>query len=68
MVDPKILVNTYERNCNYLHREVDGLTHEDSLLQIPSGRQLPELDRQWAHRLVALPGDERARHRANLDG
>lgn len=37
MVDPKVLINTYERNYAYLHREVDGLTHEDSLLQIPSG-------------------------------
>ena len=37
MVDPTILIHTFQRNYTYLRQEVDGLTHEDSLLQIPSG-------------------------------
>lgn len=37
MVDPEILIHTFERNYDYLRQQVDGLTHEDSLLQIPTG-------------------------------
>ena len=37
MVDPKVLINTYARNYSVIQQQVDGLTHEDSLLQIPTG-------------------------------
>lgn len=37
MIDPKILVEMYERNYRLIKQQTDGLTHEDSLLQIPTG-------------------------------
>ena len=35
MVTPDVISNTYERNLAVLKLQLDGLTHEDSLLQPP---------------------------------
>ncbi len=35
MVTPDVISNTYERNLAVLKLQLDGLTHEDSLLQLP---------------------------------
>ncbi len=37
MVDPQILIRTFERSYKIIHQNVDGLTHEESLLQMPTG-------------------------------
>lgn len=37
MVDPQILIRTFERNYRLIRQNVDGLTHEESLLQMPTG-------------------------------
>lgn len=37
MVDPQILIRTFERSHRLIHQNVAGLTHEDSLLQMPTG-------------------------------
>lgn len=37
MIEPKILVNVFERNYRIIRQNAEGLTHEDSLLQMPSG-------------------------------
>lgn len=37
MIEPKILIMLFEQNASTLKKYTDGLTHEDSLLQMPSG-------------------------------
>ena len=37
MVDPQILIRAFERSYNIIRQNVDGMTHEESLLQPPSG-------------------------------
>ncbi|HVU14823.1 MAG TPA: DinB family protein [Phototrophicaceae bacterium] len=35
MVEPEVLAYLFQMNLNTIHRECVGLTHEDSLLQLP---------------------------------
>ncbi len=37
MIDPKILIMIYERNYAIIKQDTEGLSHEDSLLQMPTG-------------------------------
>lgn len=34
-MDPKSILKIFERNLFVLHRQIDGMSHEDSLLQLP---------------------------------
>lgn len=35
MIAPQFLIDSLQTNFNVIHRQVKGLTHEDSLLQLP---------------------------------
>ncbi len=35
MIHPELLAGGFERNTWVLHQQIDGLTHEESLLQLP---------------------------------